>query len=303
LFFVLLFFVLLFFVLLFFVLLFFVLLFFVLLFFVLIEAYMRDEPIRHLLDFAQELAWQAGKITLAYFGTGVVPEIKADLTPVTIADRQAEERLRTMIAARFPDHGILGEEFGEANPGARYRWILDPIDGTKSFVQGVPLYGVLVGLERDDEPIVGVCFFPALNEIVAAGRGEGCTLNGRRAQVSNVVQLADAVLVASDTRSFEEHGRGAAYRELEQRVKFGRTWGDCYGHVLVATGRAELMLDPIMNSWDCAALLPIVQEAGGTFTDWNGVATIHGGNALSTNGLLFDEVMQIVRGEELRAAN
>src|SRR5215207_1056110 len=107
---------------------------------------MRDESISSLLDFAQELAWQAGKITLAYYGTGVVPEIKADLSPVTIADRQAEERLRAMIQARFPEHGILGEEFGETNPGARYRWIVDPIDGTKSFVQGVPLYGVLVGL-------------------------------------------------------------------------------------------------------------------------------------------------------------
>jgi fructose-1,6-bisphosphatase/inositol monophosphatase family enzyme len=110
-------------------------------------------------------------------------------------------------------------------------------------------------------------------------------------------------MVASDTRSFGEHGRGAAYRELEQHVKFGRTWGDCYGHILVATGRAEMMLDPIMNSWDCAALLPIIQEAGGTFTDWNGVPTIHGGNALSTNGLLFDEMMRIVKGEEQRTEN
>jgi histidinol-phosphatase len=259
---------------------------------------MRDESIRSLLDFAQELAWQAGKITLAYFGTGVVPEFKADLSPVTIADRQAEERLRAMIGARFPEHGILGEEFGVTNPGARYRWILDPIDGTKSFVQGVPLYGVLVGLERDDEPIVGVCFLPALNEMVAAARGEGCTFNGRRAQVSQVTRLEDAVLLCSDARSFEQHGRGPAYRELERRVKFGRGWGDCYGHVLVATGRAEMMLDPIMNVWDCAALLPIVEEAGGSFTDWNGVATIHGENAISTNGRLLDEVLAIVRSSE-----
>lgn len=264
---------------------------------------MRDEPIRHLLDFAQELAWQAGKITLAYFDTGIVPELKADLSPVTVADRQAEERLRAMIEARFPDHGILGEEYGETNPGARYRWILDPIDGTKSFVQGVPLYGVLVGLERDDEPVIGVCFLPALNEMVAAARGEGCTVNGRRAQVSNVAQITDAVLLASDTRSFDEYGRGGAYRELESHVKFARSWGDCYGHVLVATGRAEMMLDPIMNSWDCAALLPIVQEAGGTFTDWSGVSTIHGGSAISTNGLLFDEVMRVVKSHEPGAEN
>lgn len=256
---------------------------------------MPDEPLRALLDFAQELAYQAGKVTLAYFGTGLVPELKADQTPVTIADRQAEERLRAMITARFPSHAILGEEFGEVNPGARWRWILDPIDGTKSFVQGVPLYGVLVGLERDGEPVVGVCYLPALDEMVAAARGEGCTLNGRRAAVSNVERIEDAVLLCSDGESFAAHGRQPAYDRLRRRARIVRTWGDCYGHVLVATGRAEIMLDPIMNVWDCAALLPIVQEAGGTFTDWNGASTIHGGNAIATNGLLFEAVMAAIK--------
>ncbi len=257
---------------------------------------MRDEPLNQLLDFAQESAWQAGKLTLAYFGTGVVPELKADQSPVTIADRQAEERLRAMICARFGDHAVLGEEYGETNPGARYRWILDPIDGTKSFVQGVPLYGVLIGLERDGEPVLGVCYFPALNEMVAAARGEGCTLNGRRVRVSEVDRVADAVLVASDAESFATYGRAEAYDALRANARFTRTWGDCYGHVLVASGRAEIMLDPVMNPWDCAALLPIVQEAGGTFTDWTGTPTIHGGSAISTNGLLLDEVMQAVGG-------
>ncbi len=257
---------------------------------------MRDEPIRNLLDFAQELAYQAGKLTLAYFGTGVVPELKTDQTPVTIADRQSEERMRAMIAERYPDHGVLGEEFGELHPGARYRWILDPIDGTKSFVQGVPLYGVLVGLEREGEPIAGVCYLPALDEMVAAARGEGCTVNGRRATVSNVSRLDDAVLLSSDAESFARYERDAAYDTLRGRARFTRTWGDCYGHILVATGRAEIMLDPVMNVWDCAPLLPIVQEAGGTFTDWHGVPTIHGGSAISTNGLLFDEVMRVING-------
>jgi histidinol-phosphatase len=256
---------------------------------------MPNEPLSNLLDFAQELAWQAGKVTLAYFGTGVVPELKVDQTPVTVADRQAEERLRAMIEARFPDHGILGEEYGETKPGARYRWILDPIDGTKSFVQGVPLYGVLIGLEGDGEPIVGVCYLPALDEMTAAARGEGCLHNGRRARVSTVAQLQDAVLLSSDAESFEQYGRSAAYNELRAQAKFTRTWGDCYGHILVATGRAEIMLDPIMAIWDCAALLPIMQESGGTFTDWNGISTIKGGNAISTNGLLFENVMRIVR--------
>jgi histidinol-phosphatase len=255
---------------------------------------MSDESLPNLLAFAQELAYQAGKITLAYFGTGVVPELKSDLTPVTIADRQSEERLRAMITARFPDHGILGEEYGEINAGSRFRWILDPIDGTKSFVQGVPLYGVLVGLERDGEAIAGVCYLPALDEMIAAAAGLGCTLNGRRVHVSSVDRIEDAVLLASDAESFAQYGRDRVFDQLRSQARFTRTWGDCYGHILVATGRAEIMLDPIMNVWDCAPLLPIVREAGGTFTDWHGTPTIHGASAISTNGKLFDRVMKII---------
>ena len=256
---------------------------------------MSDPSLQTLLDFAQDAAWQAGKITLSYFGTGIVPELKSDLTPVTIADRQAEERLRALITRHFPDHGILGEEWGALNEGARYRWILDPIDGTKSFVQGVPLYGVLVGLECDGEAVLGVCNLPALDEMVAAARGLGCMWNGRRARVSTVDRLADAVFLQSDALSFAAHGRGAAFDSLAAATRLTRSWGDCYGHILVATGRAELMLDPVMNVWDCAALLPILQEAGGTFTDWAGNATIHGADAISTNGHIFDEMMEHIR--------
>jgi histidinol phosphatase-like enzyme (inositol monophosphatase family) len=254
------------------------------------------ESLQTLLDFATDAAWQAGKITLSYFGTGIVPELKSDQTPVTVADRQAENLLRTLIEARFPDHAVLGEEYGESNQGARYRWILDPIDGTKSFVQGVPLYGVLIGLERDGEPLLGVCYLPALDEMVAAGQGLGCTLNGRRIRVSAVKEMADAVFLTSDVAAFSKRGRQDVYHKLEQATRLSRTWGDCYGHILVAMGRAEMMLDAAMNVWDCAALLPILQEAGGTFTDWEGNATIHGPDAFSTNGHLFKRVLEVTRG-------
>jgi histidinol phosphatase-like enzyme (inositol monophosphatase family) len=254
------------------------------------------ESLQTLLDFATDAAWQAGKITLSYFGTGIVPELKSDQTPVTVADRQAENLLRTLIEARFPDHAVLGEEYGESNQGARYRWILDPIDGTKSFVQGVPLYGVLIGLERDGEPLLGVCYLPALDEMVAAGQGLGCTLNGRRIRVSAVKEMADAVFLTSDVAAFSKRGRQDVYHKLEQATRLSRTWGDCYGHILVAMGRAEMMLDAAMNVWDCAALLPILQEAGGTFTDWEGNATIHGPDAFSTNGHLFERVLEVTRG-------
>ena len=257
---------------------------------------MPGESLQTLLDFATDAAWQAGKITLSYFGTGIVPELKSDQTPVTVADRQAENLLRTLIEARFPDHAVLGEEYGESNQGARYRWILDPIDGTKSFVQGVPLYGVLIGLERDGEPLLGVCYLPALDEMVAAGQGLGCTLNGRRIRVSAVKEMADAVFLTSDVAAFSKRGRQDVYHKLEQATRLSRTWGDCYGHILVAMGRAEMMLDAAMNVWDCAALLPILQEAGGTFTDWEGNATIHGPDAFSTNGHLFKRVLEVTRG-------
>ncbi len=255
---------------------------------------MSNESLPNLLAFAQELAWQAGRGTLAYFNTGVVPDLKADQTPVTIADREAEQRMRTMIASHFPDHAILGEEYGETNAGAAHRWILDPIDGTKSFVQGVPFYGVLVGLEHDGEPILGVCYLPALDEMIAAATHQGCTLNGRQVHVSDVDRLQDAVLVCSDAESFQTYNRAAAFDGVRSKAKFTRTWGDCYGHMLVATGRAEIMLDPILSVWDCAALLPIVQEAGGSFTSWHGDATIWGESGISTNAALQNEVMQIV---------
>lgn len=256
---------------------------------------MPDESLQTLLDFAQEAAWQAGKITLSYFGTGIVPELKSDRTPVTIADRQAEQRLRALIEVRFPDHSILGEEYGETNSGSRYRWILDPIDGTKSFVQGVPIYGVLVGLERDGEPVLGVCNLPALGEMIAAGRGLGCSLNGRRTLVSDVAELREAVFLTTDVEAYAQCGRQEVYDKLAGAARFSRTWGDCYGYTLVATGRAELMLDPAMSVWDCAALLPILREAGGTFTDWDGNATIHGPNAFATNGRLFEQALAITR--------
>ncbi|MBA3945161.1 MAG: histidinol-phosphatase [Herpetosiphonaceae bacterium] len=249
---------------------------------------------RELCDWAQELAWQAGRITLGYFRTGVQPEWKSDASPVTIADRQAEEHMRQMIKDRFPAHGILGEEYGMVNEGSPWRWILDPIDGTKSFVQGVPLYGVLVGLEHQGVPVVGVCYLPALDEMVAAAQGEGCTDNGRRAHVSALEELKQAAFLCNNPQTMQAQGRGAAYDRLCAATRLQRGWGDCYGHILVATGRAEVMVDPVMNAWDCAALLPILQEAGGSFTDWQGMPTIHGGNAISTNGKLLPAVLELI---------
>lgn len=246
------------------------------------------------LDFAVDAAWQAGQLTLAHFQTGVAVEQKADETPVTVADRGAEELLRRLIESRFSGHAVVGEEFGEADRDSSYRWIIDPIDGTRSFIQGVPLYGVLIGLEIAGEMVVGVAHFPGLGEMVAAARGEGCRWNGRPARVSDLPRLDQALVVYSDCGDFAVYGRAEAWARIQGATHTQRGWGDCYGHCLVATGRAEVMLDPIMSVWDCAALLPILQEAGGTFTDWNGDATIYGGEALGTNGALFEQLMEII---------
>lgn len=251
--------------------------------------------LKHLLDFAVQLAREAGDITLRHFKGSFVAERKADNSLVTIADREAERSLRANIEQAFPSDGILGEEEGEKIGTNGRRWIIDPVDGTYSFVHGVPFYAVLIGLEIDGESVLGVCNLPALNELVYAARGLGCFWNGEPARVTATRSLSEALLLATDFGSCEQFGFGPAAEALQRQVNARRTWGDAYGHVLVATGRADIMLDPVMNVWDCAALLPLLEEAGGTFTDWHGKKTIHGGNAISTNGLLFDGVMEAIR--------
>ncbi len=256
----------------------------------------ESTSVQEYLDFAMDAAWRAGQLTLAHFQTGVAVDWKADQSPVTVADRGAEKLLRELIGRRFPGHAILGEEMGEdenSEKDGSHRWIIDPIDGTQSFIAGVPLYGVLLGLEISGEMAVGVAYFPGLSDMISAGRGLGCRWNGRLARVSDVERLEDARLAFTDIADLEREERDA-WNLLKQATRIQRGWGDCYGHCLVATGRAEVMLDPLMKVWDCAALLPILQEAGGTFTDWKGRPTVHGPNAVSTNGPLFESVISIL---------
>jgi histidinol phosphatase-like enzyme (inositol monophosphatase family) len=253
---------------------------------------MGEPSLGDLLEVAVQAAHAGGRRTLAYFNTGIAVERKTDGSPITAADREAESIMRRIIAGAFPEHGILGEEEGEVRGRAPYRWIIDPLDGTRTFVRGVPLYGTLVGVEVHGDPAVGVIYLPALEETVAAARGAGCTWNGRPCRVSPVDRLERALLVVTDGRM--ARARGDAYEELVARTELQRTWADCYAYVLVATGRAEVALDPVMNVWDCAALLPVVEEAGGRFTDWRGRRTITGGDAVATNGVLHGEVVRLL---------
>lgn len=243
----------------------------------------------------------AGRLTLRYFqADDLAVELKSDASPVTVADRQAEQLLRQLIAEQFPDDAILGEEFGEQAGTSGYRWILDPIDGTKSFISGVPLYGTLVGVEHERVSEIGVIYMPALDECIHAATGQGAWYQrgaaaAQRAHVSSRSALADAVVCASETR-FPTAARQAAYARIQQPARISRTWGDCYGYLLVATGRADVMLDPVMNVWDAAAVQPVVLEAGGTFTDWQGQPTIYTGDGIATNGHVLEAVLACTRG-------
>jgi histidinol phosphatase-like enzyme (inositol monophosphatase family) len=256
------------------------------------------------LALALEAAREAGQITLEYFRRkDLEVQRKGDDSPVTIADRHAEEHLRTRITAAFPDDAILGEELSDHAGNSAFRWILDPIDGTKSFIHGVPLYGTLIGVECEGEPVQGVIRIPALDECVYATRGQGAWyVHGqsppRPARVSERGPLSQGLFLTSEVRSFVEIGRREVYDRLQAAARLSRSWGDCYGYLMVATGRAEVMVDPVAALWDLAPLLPILTEAGGRFTDWQGRATIHSGQAVATNGVVFDEVMRLVRGTE-----
>ena len=247
-----------------------------------------------LLEFSVEIARAAGDITLKYFRRQPETHKKTDGSFVTIADREAEAYLRQAILKRFPDDGVVGEEEGERSGSSGRRWIIDPIDGTFAYVHGVPLFGVLIGLEVEEDYSLGVINIPVLEETVYAAKGLGCFSNGTPARVSATAKLEDALLLCTDFPACERYGFGAAANAFQQKAKTTRTWGDCYGYVLVATGRADVMLDPVMNLWDCAALLPIMEEAGGTFTDWRGERTAAAGNAVATNGVLFNEVMSVI---------
>ncbi len=254
----------------------------------------RDRILEFMTE-AESFAREAGEVTLRWFGAGVDAEAKDDGTPVTVADRHAETLLRDRISDRFPGHAILGEEFGETGAGSDVRWILDPIDGTKSFIRGVPLYGVLIGIELEGEPVVGVAHFPATRETVVAGRGFGARYNGNPCAVSTNDDLGVALLLTTDDGAVTSSHLADGWEALRRRVGFSRTWGDAYGHMLVATGRADIMVDPELSPWDAAPLLTILREAGGTFTSLDGEETIHGGSGISTNGLLHDEVLDRLR--------
>ena len=268
--------------------------------------------LRSRLEFAVGAARAAGKLALDYYqSTDLVVDRKSDASPVTRADREAEQLIRASLSESFPDDAILGEEFGEQSGSTGYRWYLDPVDGTESFIRGVPLWGTTIGLELGGQPVAGVVALPALNEIVWAGNGlgawwanrvsqlqEGETFPDevRPARVSEVSNIADAFMTSTSVKTFDKVGTFAGYDSLRKVVSEDRGWGDCYGYLLVATGRIDIHIDPEMNIWDVAPMPTIIEEAGGRATDRDGKGGIDLENLIATNGQLHDRVLELLNG-------
>jgi myo-inositol-1(or 4)-monophosphatase len=247
-----------------------------------------------LIEFAREMALASGQLIRERFvARAFETELKQDNSVVTETDREAEQIMRAMITARFPDHGVIGEELGNHNVEARYVWTLDPIDGTISFVAGVPLFGTLIGLLEWGSPIIGVINQPISGEMMI-GTDDGTTLNGAGARFRNVENLSDATLLTTDPNLIDRHADTEKFEALRLRAAKTRTWGDCYGYLMLASGRADIMLDPIMSKWDSMPLIPIIRGAGGVITDWHGDDPVLGKSIVAAAPGLHAEVISLL---------
>lgn len=251
------------------------------------------KELNELKKFCKFLSDESGIIIRSYFRNDVSIETKSDESPVTIADKKAEERMRTLIEKEFPDHGIIGEEFGRINEEAEYKWILDPIDGTKSFITGTITFGTLIALTKNDQPILGVINQPILNEFLI-GDNETAELNGGQVKVRECNSLENATLLTTDHLNIEKYQDISKFETLIRNVKLYRQWGDCYGYYLVATGYADIMIDPIMSVWDSMALIPVIKGAAGTITDYHGNDAITGNSIIAASKGIHSQVIKIL---------
>lgn len=252
---------------------------------------LTDAQLREFKAFADTLTETAAEVIRPCFGRpDLEVQTKADATPVTRADRDSESKMREAISKRYPSHGILGEEFGSEQTEAEFVWVLDPIDGTKAFTSGCPLFGTLVALLRDGAPVLGVINQPILDQHLV-GDGKETTLNGQPVRVRTGVPIEQATLLLTDRADIGRHQSLAHFAELERRARLVRTWGDCYGYLLLASGFADIMLDPVMSPWDLMALVPIVRGAGGVITDWRGKDPVKGTSIVAATPELHREVL------------
>jgi myo-inositol-1(or 4)-monophosphatase len=236
--------------------------------------------------FAVELAHETGSLIQKHWQRGALNvERKRDRTVVTETDQEVERLMRQRIKDRFPEHGIIGEEYGNENESAEWVWILDPIDGTLSYIHQIPLFGSLYGLLHNGQPVLGVIHQPILGQL-CIGDGQRTLFNGEPCQVSGKTDVESATVLCTDPRRAAIHHNGPAWERFVSGAELLRSWGDCYGYMMVATGRADLMCDPILSPWDLLPLIPIIRGAGGTITDWNGNDPVQGKSALAGTPLL-----------------
>ena len=252
--------------------------------------------LRDLMNVAVEAAQAGGKSTLAHFNTNLEIERKSDSTPVTVADRNAEKIIREILVKHFPSHSILGEEFGRVEGDPDFTWVIDPIDGTKSFIHGVPLFGSIVGCLIKGEPKVGAVYLPALDQLFCAAEGLGATWNGQSCRVSNIDKLSDATMLCSTIMRAIK--RSDAFENLDQHVNLTRGWGDVFGYMLLARGQAHIMLDPFISLWDIAGVAPIIREAGGVVGNWKGESTVNGPDCVAVVPGLKDAVLDELKHEK-----
>jgi len=245
-------------------------------------------------QFVRELAFLSGDVIRPYFAKrDLKVDHKLDESPVTEADRRAELVMRELIRDRYPNHGIIGEEFGSENEDAPFVWVLDPIDGTRPFTVGCPLFGTLICLLENGRPVFGAVHNPVLSQLLT-GDNSVTTLNGDPVSVGNTSKLEEATLLVSNLESPELYQNGEKWRTLSSRVESVFTWGDCYGYLLVASGGADIMVDPIMNPWALLALVPIIRGAGGVITDWQGGDPVVGNSIIASNPVIHPQVLAIL---------
>ncbi|MDQ3013095.1 MAG: inositol monophosphatase family protein [Acidobacteriota bacterium] len=239
-----------------------------------------------------ELSLKAGAIVRRYYNSQVEVERKADDSPVTAADREVETFLRQALEKQFPDYSIQGEEFGETKKSGSHRWIIDPIDGTKSFVLRTPLFGVMIALEREGIPVLGSIYFPIQDQLLIGSAETGTFLNGKPCAVSNTTELSEATMIITDPRDLFAVERSEQLQRLAKRVRLVRGFGDCYGYYLVAAGLADVMVEPDgLKYHDVAPLSPILEGAGGKFTDLSGEIDFTNGQGLATNRTLHEQAL------------
>jgi histidinol-phosphatase len=249
-------------------------------------------------EVAREAAENAGRLAKRYFDDKFRVEWKEDQSPVTVADRESESLLRQVLLSAFPNDGFLGEEYGDTPGTSGFRWIIDPIDGTRNFVRGIPIWATLVGLEYQNEQIMGVAVVPAMGETYRALRGDGAYRNDRPIHVSTVDKLSEALLMYTSLAWFIKAGKRDEFVELVLKTQKQRGFGDFYGFVLVAKGSGEIMVEHGVHAWDVAAIKPIVEEAGGRFSTWDGSGSIHKPDVVVSNGWLHEEVLAILKGKK-----